>query len=621
MNIKLLEWKLSNQVQTEYNKWFYHIRPERERKRNIINKVLDPSLPDWQVRVNLLWKNMQLELALFLTDEIWVEFLSNNWILSDEIMQNANLVAKYDDIDMSLREQRETIVNHNALYWLSATVIDAWDDFEKQPIWDVLDPLAIIIDPQNYTGSKMRFFWVERRVNKEWLETTEWFEIEDIVFATSSEINNNKQSSDNANNLWFVEVDEWMCDIYDHFTIYDNKKLLTTWTNDRSILIRAIELEPLTEAEKRKPTKVKWPVQLHRRKPKIWSVFWVSIADEVLQLQDNISILTNLQLIQARNLALWPDIYADSKLWIDTVLLSERKPWWRVIPITNNSDIPTQNLLYTQQIPAPSPYIDNMITSLKSLSEGTTNVNQQSFGTSQAWSQTKAEIQTLQQNANQILIWIANNYLEWQKDYWEAHYRSYALNMSKWTKVISLFQKWTAKSMELKRTDFIADWKVSVYISSKSQNAVENDKEFNKLIAIANLYLTNMKPWYSMNDFLRTLGKKTNIRDFDEYRYIAPSIDEMNASKNLSLINKNIEVPWPQDWEDYMTYILIYKQAIDTEVKAKVLMQYEEAYMTFQKPMEMQQEQWQGDWTTANMAMNNINQTANTALSTQLVTQ
>jgi len=46
-----------------------------------------------------------------------------------------------------------------------------------------------------------------------------------------------------------------------------------------------------------------------------------------------------------------------------------------------------------------------------------------------------------------------------------------------------------------------------------------------------------------MNDFLRLLGKKSNIRDFDEYRYISQTPDEMNAEANLSLINKNIKIP------------------------------------------------------------------------------
>jgi len=98
--------------------------------------------------------------------------------------------------------------------------------------------------------------------------------------------------------------DEGMVDLYDHYMIYDGKKWLTTWANERGLLIRAIEIEPLTEAERRKPTKTKFPVQLHRRKPKLGSAFGVSIADEVMMYQDNISILTNLNLIMARQLAL-----------------------------------------------------------------------------------------------------------------------------------------------------------------------------------------------------------------------------------------------------------------------------------------------------------------------------
>jgi hypothetical protein len=72
-------------------------------------------------------------------------------------MKNANLIAKYDDEDMDLYEMREDIVNHNAVYGLSATIIDARDEDEKQPISDTINPLNLIIDPKNYKGSKMRF--------------------------------------------------------------------------------------------------------------------------------------------------------------------------------------------------------------------------------------------------------------------------------------------------------------------------------------------------------------------------------------------------------------------------------------------------------------------------------
>jgi hypothetical protein len=67
--------QLQKQVAREYEAGFNHIREERDRKRDILKKVLDVNLPKGQVRVNLLWKNMQLEQALFLNDEISVKVL------------------------------------------------------------------------------------------------------------------------------------------------------------------------------------------------------------------------------------------------------------------------------------------------------------------------------------------------------------------------------------------------------------------------------------------------------------------------------------------------------------------------------------------------------------------
>jgi len=609
MNIKDFEKVLSVQVQKEYQAWFDHIRPERERKRNILQKLIQTQAKEWQVRVNLLWKNIQLEHSLFVSDDLSITTLSNWWILDEKIMANANLVLKYDDIDMEQRETRETIINHNWLYWLSVTVIDARDDVEYQPIWDVLDPLAIIIDPQNYSWSKMRYFWVERRVNKEYIENTPWYS-KDITFTTSLELDRNKQSSDYANNLRYLvqNDDDWYIDIYDHFTIYKWAKYLTTWANERNILLRVEKIEGLSAAEIKKPSKCKFPIQLHRRKPKYGSVFGVSIADEVLMFQDAISILTNLQLIQANQIALWPDTFVDSKIWVDTEMLSQWLPWGRVIPVNNVSGFPTQNGIYTNTLSAPSQFIDNQIMSLESRAEWTTTINNQAFWNSQPWTQTKAEIQTLQQNTNQILMWIWNNYMKWQKEYWTEHYKSYCKFFSKGKKNISLFQKWVGISKSLIKEDFILDWKVSVFIWSKAQDAIENDKEFNKITILATYYLQNMKPWYAMNDFLRLLGKKSNIRDFDEYRYISQTPDEMNAEANLSLINKNIKIPWPQEWEDFLTYISIYRQALDTDVRREVLMQYETAYKTIQQPTETLQENGTWNQSVSWMAMNNLQQ-------------
>jgi hypothetical protein len=35
------------------------------------------------------------------------------------------------------------------------------------------------------------------------------------------------------------------------------------------------------------------------------------------------------------------------------------------------------------------------------------------------------------QNTNQLLSWVASNYLRGKKEFWESWYRSYSLNMGK----------------------------------------------------------------------------------------------------------------------------------------------------------------------------------------------
>lgn len=131
------------------------------------------------------------------------------------------------------------------------------------------------------------------------------------------------------------------------------------------------------------------------------------------------------------------------------------------------------------------------------------------------------------------------------------------------------------------------------------------------------MYLASTKSSYAKNDFIRLLGKKTNIRDFDEYRYIPPSPDEMRATNNLKLLNDNIEVNWPEDGEDYLTYWLIYKQAISTPAAQKAVYQYSQAYQLLQKPLEMQEGE-QGSKQASAMAMNNLSQTANAVPSTAI---
>ena len=605
--IQKIQDALVAQVNREYEQWFEHIRSERDRKRDIASKVLPQNIPEWQVRINLLWKNIQLENSLFLNDDVDVKFIWDDWVLSRETMQNIGLVQKYDYENQDMNELDEDIVNHNALYWLSVSIIDWWDDDEKAPLSDTIDPLSVIPDPKNWKGSKMRFFWVERTLPKFSIENNpSFFNIDELKFSHSIELEENKRALDDANNQTYIYDSEWTYDIYDHFTIYDWKKVLTTWDSSKQILIRYIEIEPLTKTEELKPTKCKFPIQLHRRKPKYWAFYWVSIADEILQYQDNISVLTNLQMIQARQNALWPDKFVDQNLWIDVSLLNKKQPWGRIIPVRANW--PIANTIYNDVPVNPSQFPTQMKQELNQLAETTTWTNSLAFWQSIWGSQTKAEVQTLMQNTNQLLSWVASNYLRGKKEFWESWYRSYSLNMGKWDKKnISLYQKGSMISKSLKKGDFIVDWKVQVYVTSKQQEKINNDKDFAKLNTIANLYIWNMKPWYAMNEFLRKMWDLLSIDWFDSKKYIAPSVDEERATMNLELLNNNTEISWPEPWEDLKTYIDIYKQALDTPAKWKALEEYIRVYIELRPDPNMWMAQWETDATTSAMAMNMVN--------------
>jgi len=60
--------------------------------------------------------------------------------------------------------------------------------------------------------------------------------------------------------------------------------------------------------------------------------------------------------------------------------------------------------------------------------------------------------------------------------------------------MISLFENGKAFAKSLKRKDFVAEGKFQVYITSKAQKAIKDEKNSARLLSLANLYLSNMKP-------------------------------------------------------------------------------------------------------------------------------
>ena len=612
--VKLQE--LQEKVQYQYNLGYEYIHPIIDEKLDVKDKLFKPN-EEWFVQNRLLWKNIKLERALFLTDESDVTFVTTDNILGRQISENAQLVCEYDDEDMNLIDVREEIIDDNWLYGLAITVINDWDNESKQPITRTMNPLGVIPDPMNYRGSELRFIGFQYNVSLEELKHNpayEKAEIDKIALWLSETMERIKMRDDDDNWTNPVYDDKDTVTIVDFFTTFEWKKVLTTWDKSLNVLLRYVELEPLTEAEIKNPMKISYPIQLHRRCPKPKSFFGVSIADEVLQDQDVVTNITNYEILNARLSLLWPDKLISTDLWIDTDLLNDKKPWWRYIEVESQGATALSSKIFSDNPINPSNYSSNVKKEVQGYGEQLTWTSSLTFWVSQSGIQTKAEVQMLMQNTNTLLTYIWNNYLRWQKDYRMAHYKAYCLYM-KWnsTKVISLFQKWFAKCLELKKDEFIADGKVWVTVKSRYQEQIKKDKEYSKLLSLANLYLGNMQDTYSRNKFLRKMWDKLWVSDFYAEDYIEYTVDERDAIENLKYLNQNIRVDWPEEWQDYKTYLDIYSQAINTPAKEIAMHQYTMAYNAFQRQWQMQiaqeqamQEMWT-DKSASNMAMNNLN--------------
>ena len=606
---------LRAKVQKEWEMWYNHVRSERERKRLVDSKILE-NPEDGFVKQNLLWKHMQLETATFLTDELDIVTVSEKWVLEDEITKNRNKVAKHLYKKMWIKKIKRQIIDDNNLYWISATVIEAFDDEKVFPILSRIDPLSIIPDPKNYCDSDMRFIWLEKQFSIWYIRDNENFDKKarkEVVASVSEEWRRTEQSRANANRLMDIPDDE-MTTLRYFFTTFEGKKWFTIWDNTMEHLLRAEELEPMTKAEKLNPFSVRYPIQFHRRKPIPNSFFGASLHDEIIQYQKNMSELANLYNISARRDALWSDYLLNYKLGLNAETLDKTQPGW-AFHAAKFDELWNEPAFVELPHNKASGAIIEAIKFNDSWAQETSGNRDIAFWASAPWSQTKAEIQIMEQKASRIHRMIRDNYMESYEKMWEDIFNAFELYMwSKQSINISLIDNWQQYSRKLLKREFLSGSIINIYVESQEEKRARDDQDYQKLIASSNILIKNMKPWYAMNVLLRTILEKSWIQWLDPMTIIPPDVDEWEATNNISLINDNIDISDPIPWQNLLTLRQIYSQALPTPAKRKIINRIDEL-IADTRSFEVEQV-WQSDGMTWNIAMNNIasNQSTNPIL-------
>lgn len=595
--------QLKDKVQNEYSQWLEHVRSERDRKREANKKILETP-PEWFIKSNLLWKNMQLETATFLTDMLDITLVSDKWVLEDEIVKNAEKVCKSLYRKLGIKKIKRQIIDDNNLYGIGATFIEWFDDEENNPLVGCIDPLSIIPDPKNYADSDMRFIGLEKQVPISYIRENKNFKYRDEVIAwISEEWRKTEQARGNAYNMTQVPDDE-MTSLYYHFTTFEGKKWMTIWSNNFEYCLREVELEWLSKAEKLNPSKVRFPIQLHRRKPIPGSFFGSSLYDELIEYQKLESEMISLKTQGVRLEELGGDHIVNKELWINFEALQKVKVWNRYME-ADFSNLGGNPAFIDVPISRGSGRVDQFLQQIDQFAQDTSGNRDVAFGQSAPWGQTKAEVQIMEQKASRVHRMVRENYMDSYEEMWWDILRSFELYMSEKGSInIAFYDNWKSFSYTLKKKQFVTGGNINIYVVSQEEKRAKDDQDFQKLTVSANLLIGNMKPWYAMDTLLRTVIEKSGIDWADPLVFIPESVDEMHAKNNLELLNNNIEVSAPQPNQELLTYIAIYKQALPTPARDKALEAYTNAYIDSKQFDQAQV--WQQDGASSAMAMSSV---------------
>lgn len=600
--------KLHAKVLNEYGRAKLHTDTWKQEVKDLWRDYLLPKPWQDKVKIRKVLNNLNIRLATFLSDEIQVTNVPMNWVLGKEIAKNCNKVFEANFDSMKIKSKYREALIDDAMQWVWVMAVDWWNDYKQEPIVSYIDSRLCFPDPKNWQDNTMMFFGT--KVRKSWYELMEDKAYDqEALMRCKAYVDSDQKEIDRANNniKGFnedLQWDEHQTDLYNHITVFkaewDDKPcvyLLTYWCGQTE-LVRCIKMRPLTPWEEADPSTIDFGVKLFRAKPIKGSFAGVSLIDDIGQFQDIETLLANLQIHKSKLESLGGKTYVNTELWVDFDDVQNQTWPWDIIPYTSsNPQINASNGIYQEQTMPVNPILQNTIQFVDQLSqEADPSGSALAQGQSMSGSQTKAEIQTLQQNINHILSYMASNYMDSLKGLWESIYRSYAANMSSQRRkeIVTVDSAGNTDAYGFKKSEFISKGDVYIRVKSKSQEAIKQKQDFAIMLSLDGSLSQIFAPWSTqLAKWKRYMLSNSGIKDINPEEFFELTQDERIAYSNLELLNNNIELKTkPQPWEDHNTRLQIYRTGLQTDARDKAIKELELILM--QEPKQAPQApQWQ----------------------------
>ena len=614
--------ELKSQVMAEYSLSKQSVEQKKQLFRD--RQPLYSNINRDNLKINLhtiRWLIVTL-LALYYEDELTVEFATRN-IFTQDYAYNWNKIAEhdYDQHDMDI----DDFINqkNRFIYWVWIRFFYGWDDELKTGLYDVINPMSRRPDPNWHTKPwNFQFMWFDRDVKvTEAVDAERQYNSDKLTVNLSSEEYLNKRAMKNGRLLdqqdwWGGSVKNpsynWPITIYYHLTTFDDKTVQVAMFNGMILEVKHLEAVD-NENINGKMGKIKWPIALNYYDPQEWDPFWISVVDLSEDKQKLKNLLINLMKDKAVRQALGGTMFVDNDTFASNKAEFTKKTLWPTyIPVTTPVEGWVQKLIYKVPEDNISSDVYNMPWIIDAELRSDVGIDDQLRGINAGSKWTATEAQITQQNQNINLV-LGNRINGWgNKQFWSVMYLMYKYYFSdKDKKFVRYSSASSSKSMFVTRRQIIDDVDPDIVIENRSAMRIRHTEMANKM----ERQLPFMMQSPTIPEISKTLyhRKLLMLQGWDkneiESRIVPLSPEEEAASEQILMLSRNIPITINDMSEDHLTFMIIYKNALDTPAKKAAIEMRRQAYINSGQQKlhkQQQQEAWQWMWWLANSIGNQV---------------
>lgn len=433
--------------------------------------------------------------------------------------------------------------------WISITAKIGWDWVYKRNVYQVINPLLAVPDPNwDYFTWDYRFVWFPTIKSKTQLEI-EWYDTDELTEWASTQWAI-QVKKDSQQTQWLNTTEEKdLYEVYLHFTHVEmefeweliNRKIWILTANNEQVVLNAWYIKAGNKFEEENPEAIKFPLKFKYRKPLRDNFYWDRPANYTRDVQIQKAIIANLRLDKMRA-ELYP-MYLYNKDYVSGKDLSFWFNKW--IPISTGINWPQVNLSNLVSPVQKDLRIDTSIT-VEQLMDRQVEKSTSIWDIAQWTTPDKRETlwtnQLIVSNTDVNLSLNEELDLIWEEQWVYIWFSWYYQNFNDADKKLIYAWMWTGQlPIKLSKKDFLYEWNLAISIESNAQNETRKRKQAQAYQVTAPLILWDQN--------INEASKRHTLRRIWESNWMSDEDIDIEIPKTSQQILQSMENEILMDWE------------------------------------------------------------------------